>query len=335
MDGTATVGTSTAFSRQDHIHPSDTSRVVKAGDTMTGQLTVSYAGATISLAKSASGQANQIFGKLGSASRWGLSLGDAAAESSGNAGSDFSVWRFNDAGTYVDTPFWIVRSNGSVNVQTSISAPIFYSGSANFQSSTTNTTLYTNGTTCYFNYVKSSGVYSFVVNNVTNAYFDGNSNLYVGVNGYKPGGGAWADSSDVRIKNVEGDYAVGLDAVAQLRPITYTFKGNDTHEPPAQIAADADDPIFKAAVSVPYPNSPHHQAATNGTTFHGLIAQEVEAIFPEMVTQRVGYIDGEPVTDLRDLDTTPLIFALINSIKELKARVETLEGGAARKRKQK
>ena len=40
MDGTAAAGTSNAFARGDHVHPSDTSRVNKAGDTMTGPLTV-------------------------------------------------------------------------------------------------------------------------------------------------------------------------------------------------------------------------------------------------------------------------------------------------------
>ena len=54
MDGTATVGTSTNFAREGHIHPTDTSRaavtyvdtqdalkVAKAGDTMTGLLVLS------------------------------------------------------------------------------------------------------------------------------------------------------------------------------------------------------------------------------------------------------------------------------------------------------
>jgi hypothetical protein len=124
---------------------------------------------------------------------------------------------------------------------------------------------------------------------------------------------------------VQGDYAVGLDAVAQLRPVTFTYKGNDTTESPDHIPS-ADGTKSKDALAVPYPNSPHRQVAESSKTFHGLIAQEVEAIFPEMVTVRNGYIDGEQVNDIRDLDTTPLIFALINAIKELKARVETLEG---------
>lgn len=40
MNGTAAVGTSTAFSRGDHVHPSDTSKLSKAGDTLTGRITL-------------------------------------------------------------------------------------------------------------------------------------------------------------------------------------------------------------------------------------------------------------------------------------------------------
>lgn len=39
MDGTQAVGTLNTVARGDHVHPTDTSRVAKAGDTMTGQLT--------------------------------------------------------------------------------------------------------------------------------------------------------------------------------------------------------------------------------------------------------------------------------------------------------
>lgn len=38
MDGTAAVGVETAFARGDHVHPSDTTKVNKAGDTMSGAL---------------------------------------------------------------------------------------------------------------------------------------------------------------------------------------------------------------------------------------------------------------------------------------------------------
>lgn len=38
MDGTAAVGTENAFARGDHVHPSDTKKVNKSGDTMSGNL---------------------------------------------------------------------------------------------------------------------------------------------------------------------------------------------------------------------------------------------------------------------------------------------------------
>lgn len=38
VDGTAAVGTSAKYAKEDHVHPTDTSRVAKAGDTMTGAL---------------------------------------------------------------------------------------------------------------------------------------------------------------------------------------------------------------------------------------------------------------------------------------------------------
>ena len=39
MDGTAAVGTSTRLSRQDHVHPSDTSRAPVASPAFTGTVT--------------------------------------------------------------------------------------------------------------------------------------------------------------------------------------------------------------------------------------------------------------------------------------------------------
>jgi hypothetical protein len=40
MDGVAAVGSVNKYAREDHVHPSDTSLVAKAGDTMTGHLTL-------------------------------------------------------------------------------------------------------------------------------------------------------------------------------------------------------------------------------------------------------------------------------------------------------
>lgn len=164
--------------------------------------------------------------------------------------------------------------------------------------------------------------------NVRYHFTNVNGYFYVPVTGLKPGGGAWADSSDQRIKNVGPVYTKGLDEVCSLNPITYSFKGNDTNQPPNNGAPSIIDPQSvegRAVPTVPYPNSPHYDAAKTFKTFVGLIAQEVEPIFPSMVTKRNGYIDGAPVTDLRDLEVGELLFAVVNALKEIKTRLEALE----------
>ena len=135
----------------------------------------------------------------------------------------------------------------------------------------------------------------------TNANF----NFLGGGVAYKAGGGSWTATSDARVKTVEGEYAKGLTDVMALRPVIFRYKGND--------ASTADG------------GSPHAVPAAAGTAFVGLIAQEAETVFPGMVAQRSGYIDGVLVDDLRDLNVSELIFALVNAVKTLSARVEALE----------
>jgi hypothetical protein len=121
--------------------------------------------------------------------------------------------------------------------------------------------------------------------------------------GFQAGGGPWLSLSDARIKTVEADYEAGLDELSELRPVVYTYNGADGA------------------------SSLNAFAAQQRTRFVGLIAQEVEAVMPDMVTTRNGVIDGQPVSDLRVLNTTALTFALINAVKQLAQRVRALEGG--------
>ena len=118
----------------------------------------------------------------------------------------------------------------------------------------------------------------------------------------KPGGGSWTAASDERIKNVHGDYSLGLEEVVQLRPVVYTYKGND---------------------AAPGELSLHTNVLE--TEFIGFVAQELETVFPGMVTQGEGFVDGEPVTDLRNVDVSTLIYALVNAVKTMAARIEALE----------
>jgi hypothetical protein len=127
MDATpAIVGTSLSWAHEDHRHPSDTSRaavtyvdsqdalkVAKTGDTMTGVLSVTRTNPVIALNKTASGQGNSILGTTAGATRWQVDLGNSTAEGGGNSGSNFGVYRYNDAGVIQDDVLTILRSDAS------------------------------------------------------------------------------------------------------------------------------------------------------------------------------------------------------------------------------
>jgi hypothetical protein len=152
-----------------------------------------------------------------------------------------------------------------------------------------------------------------IVNNA-NRWLGSTGELVITGNPYSINGGAWIAYSDERIKNVVGDYEYGLAAVLQLMPRRYTMKGNNTAEdlPPDKTTA-------------PYEDSGSYNAAVAGTEFVGLVAQEAETVIPGMVAQTSGFIDGVEVDDLRVLNSSELVYALVNAVKELTARIEALE----------
>jgi len=145
-------------------------------------------------------------------------------------------------------------------------------------------------------------------NATTPAIYCNQSNAYVGIrtssptqalhvvgDAYKTSGGtAWAISSDLRLKNLLGNYTKGLDEIAALQPVRFVYKENN----PRQLTA--------------------------GIEQVGFVAQEVQKIFPETVTEAAdGYLD---------FNIHAINVALVNAVKELKvendllkARLEKLE----------
>ena len=108
---------------------------------------------------------------------------------------------------------------------------------------------------------------------------------------------AWVTASDVRLKDVQGPIINALDIVSQLTGVKFTWK------------RDAEKPNAKTRV--------------------GLLAQDVQAAFPEAVD------DDHPdiVTDAETgklsggigVRYTELVPLLVNAIKELTTRIATLE----------
>lgn len=111
----------------------------------------------------------------------------------------------------------------------------------------------------------------------------------------KPSTNTWTIASDARIKNVIGEYTKGLDAVCALRPVTYTYNGA------AGFNADGGENI-------------------------SIIAQEAIEAFPECVGTFSAKLnpEDEEATELYNWNGHALTFALVNSVKELKAQNEVL-----------
>ena len=114
----------------------------------------------------------------------------------------------------------------------------------------------------------------------------------------KPTSNTWTISSDARVKEVIGPYTRGVADIVALEPRYYRLNG---------AFGSVDD----------------------GRVHVSVIAQEAQATWPEMIgtydhTDKDAD-DVETVTELLNLNTNELQWALVNAIKELAQRVEALE----------
>ena len=306
-----------------------------AGGTLSGNLTISNSGPQLALNSAAAGQGHTLMALTASKARWAIQPGDGATETGGNAGTNFAIYRYDDAGNYLGNPLSISRSNGLATFtnQVSVYNLIVNSvGNGQFQLFTNNgddpTVNFDSGT--YVQKIHNGPDLAVVAGNggavrcmvSGGGYYtklDTSNNFSITGQGWKPGGGSWADNSDARVKTVLGDYEHGLKQVIALQPVRYKYKGNVVHLSKQQRDVRGEDAE---------PEQPAH-AAVLDREFIGLVAQDAEKSMPELVTLTEGLIDGKPHDDIRVLDATALTYALVNAVKELTQRIVALE--AARK----
>ncbi len=119
-----------------------------------------------------------------------------------------------------------------------------------------------------------------------------NGNLTITGQAYKPGGGSWASSSDLRLKHLDGAYERGLSDILRLRTVRFHYRDGNTRNLPTE------------------------------TSEIGFVAQEVRAVMPECVTEgEDGYLD---------FNMHPVNVALVNAVQQLArekdAEIATLRG---------
>jgi hypothetical protein len=96
-------------------------------------------------------------------------------------------------------------------------------------------------------------------------------------------------SSDYRLKENIQPMQNALGVVAQLNPVTYTWK-------------------------------------SDGSDGQGFIAHELQAVVPDCVTGEKDAVDDEGNPVYQGIDTSFLVATLTKAIQELEARVKQLEG---------
>ena len=147
-------------------------------------------------------------------------------------------------------------------------------------------------------------------------------------------------ASDENVKEDVVNLTDCLDKVSQLRPVSYKWtdgyinsglskneKENEYEENVlATLYTDDDElPEGKKVGDVKTEGTPLVRKSNAKTTNVGLIAQEVEAVIPTVVHKNRVSLNGEE-DYLKNIDYDKLVPHLIGAIKELKAKVEALEG---------
>lgn len=146
--------------------------IIGQGGTVTGILNIQAVNPTLKLQSTGTGQHRMIDTRSPAGlPRWVLSIGDTAPETGGNVGSNFSVLRYNDGGSYVGTPFTINRSDGSA---------VFGPGGVTVQAGINCTALTVSGDVHVYRPGGSTGVVYLNQSNSAYHYFDGATHVLAG-----------------------------------------------------------------------------------------------------------------------------------------------------------
>jgi hypothetical protein len=297
-DGTTQLGTPISISRSNGV--------ITLGGNPNSQLQLT----------APAGNYRAIVGLTGASNRWSVQLGDSVAESGANAGTNFVINRFSDAGALIDAALTINRSNGTISTPNPITASMLWANGA----------FVSNGApaTARQLLVQSNGSVRWVWT----------------LGDATPESGSNAGSNMTLAANNDAGSNLGSVWTILRSTRVVTFANAIVNGP--------SDARLKENVA-PLTGSLAKVLALQGVAFNliddpekrpqiGLIAQDVASIVPEIVQNFHIATPVDPeVTPLPEeppylgLDYPKLTALLIESVKELTARVTTLETQLASK----
>jgi Chaperone of endosialidase len=268
--------------------------------------------ATLSLNKTGTSPASLI-GTSAGLTRWNLQVGNSAAESSGNVGSDFVLTRYNDAGATIDAPLSINRASGGVTLTGGLVVP----GATTIGPAASGNSAITLN--------KTSGAFSNFINFGT----AGSTRWQI------VGGDATAEGGS----NAGSNFSLNAlsDAAAQLGPAfsivrstqVVTFGKAIVNGPSDRTLKENIRPIDPAeALSDVLQLQPVRFNMIDDASKRaqiGLIAQDVAPVVPEVLQNYQPDPDADPKLAL---DYSRLVATLIGAVQALTARVAVLEAKA-------
>lgn len=194
-----------------------------------------------------------------------------------NSAAKVTIASDGDVGIGITSPLQKLDVNGAVNIRGNASNQLLFCGSAE--------AIWYDDTYFSWGY---GGQYNYFGDEVTiGTSAAPGYNLVVNGTAAKTGGGSWSTLSDVRMKDLTGEYQKGLNEIMQLKPVTFTYKAGNPRE------LNSNEPQI------------------------GFVAQDVQKIFPEAVTEcKDGYLD---------FNIHAVNVALVNAVKELKAENQELK----------
>jgi hypothetical protein len=151
---------------------------------------------------------------------------------------------------------------------------------------TVNAPLWTVGAYSSATGVSASARFNIYYNNLNNGAggdafsLDGNGNLTITGNAFKPGGGSWNIPSDARLKKDITDFNDGLSVIRKIHPVNFRYNG----------LMDLSD----------------------SKKYVGVLAQELQQAAPYMVEKI-----GGSKEDYLQVDPNAMTYLLINAVKEL------------------
>jgi hypothetical protein len=307
MDGTVAVGTGTTWARADHVHASDTSRAPLANAPAPGvNGSVLASNGTVAAYTRDLGPLNTLTVNENTAAAPSASLAVNGSDTSGPV-----VWVDGHGN---NTPYIIVRNARGTGASPTANAQFDNLGVIAFRGRGATSYPVSDGATilaqtaeAWTDTAQGTSLFVFTtpsgtVGSQNRMQIDGAGNLTIqGATATKASGTAWANPSEAKLKRDIAPYQAGLREISPLAPITYRLNGS-------------------------------HGLPDDGKICHGLDAEATQEVMPELVTT-IRHSWGGPgeqqTDDLLAVDSSALIFALVNAAKELAAQNAALEARVA------